>query len=123
MDRIDVDIDPVAKPRMTKKDQWCTRPATSKYWAFKDEINNKCNLLEFKLGTAYRIVFVVPMPKSWSQKKRNLMVSLPHQQRPDLDNLIKAVNDCLCEEDSHIHWIEARKLWGTHGKIIIENKL
>ena len=121
MDRIDVDIDPLPKPRMVRSDSWKKRPIVLRYWMYKDEMKLKCR--RFKLGAAFKVVFVIPMPKSWSQKKRNLMEALPHQQRPDIDNLTKGLMDILCEEDSHIHWIEARKVWGTHGKIIIENKL
>jgi len=60
------------------------------------------------------------MPKSWSKKKKEEMYCQPHKQRPDLDNLIKALQDCLCEEDSHIHtYLDVSKVWGKDGAIII----
>jgi Holliday junction resolvase RusA-like endonuclease len=60
------------------------------------------------------------MPKSWSKKKRNELNGKPHTQRPDLDNLIKAFKDALCEDDSHVHtYYNMRKIWGEDGKIII----
>jgi Holliday junction resolvase RusA-like endonuclease len=39
--------------------------------------------------------FDIPMPKSWSKKKRALMAGTPHTSKPDLDNLLKTVKDAL----------------------------
>lgn len=36
MKEIILDIEPVAKPRMTKKDKWAKRPCVMKYRAYKD---------------------------------------------------------------------------------------
>lgn len=44
-----------------------------------------------------------------------------HQETPDLDNLLKAVNDALLEQDKIIYLIEASKWWADEGKIIIQN--
>lgn len=43
------------------------------------------------------LVFHMPIPKSWSQKKRGQAIcdDLKHTSKPDLDNLIKAVKDGL----------------------------
>ena len=40
-----------------------------------------------------------------------------HQQRPDIDNLLKGLMDALLEEDSHIHTVYARKIWSEQGAI------
>jgi len=63
------------------------------------------------------------MPQSWSKKKRAEMRGKPHQQRPDLDNLIKAFKDALCEDDSHVHtYFEMKKIWGDVGQILVNEK-
>jgi Holliday junction resolvase RusA-like endonuclease len=128
MNQIELDITPVAKPRMTRRDQWKNppkgykgiwpRPVVSSYRAFKTEIALKKN--GFYLPDSYRIVFFMPMPKSWSEKKRNLFEGQPHKQVPDLDNLIKAVNDAFKVDDSEIYQIEAVKVWWTEGKMTIK---
>ena len=57
------------------------------------------------------------MPKSWSKKKKMQMLYCDHQQRPDIDNLLKGLMDALLEEDSHIHTVYARKIWSDEGAI------
>lgn len=64
-----------------------------------------------------KVVFWVPMPKSWSKRKRQMLVGRPHKQRPDLDNMEKALFDALFGEDSHIWSVWGEKRWGTHGAI------
>ena len=44
----------------------------------------------------------------------------PHTLKPDLDNLIKAFQDSLLDNDSFIHtYKNISKIWGYDGKIII----
>lgn len=47
------------------------------------------------------------------------MDGLPHQQRPDLDNLVKAVLDAFFEEDKQIYEIRGAKFWKVKGSILI----
>lgn len=67
------------------------------------------------------LVFQVPMPKSWSNKKKEAMLGKPHIQRPDLDNFIKlwsdACNEILYNDDSQIYQIVATKVWAEKGGI------
>lgn len=56
-------------------------------------------------------MFYIKMPKSWSKKKCDAMFLQPHQQRPDIDNLCKAVMDALCDDDSYIYELNAKKVW------------
>jgi len=60
------------------------------------------------------------MPKSWSKKKKLEMVGRPHKQKPDLDNLLKALLDAVFDEDCEIWDIQATKYWNTRGMIIIK---
>lgn len=50
------------------------------------------------------LVFHMPIPKSWSQKKRSQAISgeIVPTSKPDLDNLIKAVKDGL----NGIVWVD-----------------
>jgi Holliday junction resolvase RusA-like endonuclease len=110
------DITPVPKCRMTQRDKWAKRPAVLRYRAFCDEVRVKGVSMP---ESGSHIVFVLPMPKSWSKKKREMMDGQPHQQRPDKDNLEKALLDALFEDDSHIWDSRVSKIWGEEGRIEI----
>lgn len=87
------------------------------YRAFADELRSQVRgTLEPKL----KVTFFVPMPQSWSKKKKGEMLGKPHQVRPDVDNFLKALLDALCEEDSYVYDVHAIKLWAETGAIEIE---
>nr|WP_255711949.1 RusA family crossover junction endodeoxyribonuclease [Xenorhabdus sp. PB30.3] len=101
---------------MTQADRWRKRKPVLNYYAFKDEIRlNNITLPE----SHYHITFVIPMPPSWSKKKRTAMNGKPHQQKPDKDNLEKALLDAVFDDDSRVWDGRVTKLWGEKGQIII----
>ena len=99
---------------MVHSDRWKKRPAVLRYFAFKDELKT---LVKGSLEPTFEVTFYLPMPKSWNQVKRKAMNGLPHQQRPDVDNLCKAFMDALCEEDSHVYRVTMSKYWAQTGSI------
>ena len=102
---------------MTQRDKWKKRPSVLRYRAFCDEVRARGVVIpEYP---AFR--FVLPMPKSWSQKKQAEMDGTPHKQRPDLDNLVKALFDAVYAEDAHMHCFYAEKRWGRSGQIWIDD--
>lgn len=110
------DIDPCAKPRMTRRDRWKKRPCVERYYRFKDEVR----LLGIHVPVSgYHVLFVLKMPSSWPKKKKDKMRHQPHQQTPDKDNLEKALLDCIFAQDCHVWDGRASKIWGDTGKIII----
>lgn len=112
-----LDITPVPKPRMTQSDKWRQRGCVVRYWEFKDRLRELWG--EDDLPEAIGLVFIMPMPTSWSEKKKKLMDGKPHQAKPDTDNLQKSVWDCLAESDSYIWDARATKFWGRAGSIYI----
>jgi len=112
---------PVAKPRMVRSDKYKKRPVVMNYWAFKDRIIAQAKRQGFEVSNAYKVTFVMPFPDSLSEKKKVEYEGKPHRIRPDLDNMLKALNDCLLAEDSAVHYVTAKKIWGREGKIIVEN--
>ena len=108
-------ITPVPKPRQTRSDRWKKRPAVIRYRAFADE----CRLRIKQPLDGATVVFYLPMPKSWSKKKKAALVGQPHRQKPDLDNLMKALGDALYGDDSTIAAICLSKVWAVEGGIEI----
>lgn len=80
-------INPLSKPRMTKSDSWKNRPVVMNYWAYKDLVK----LHKVEIPAACHIVFYIAMPNSWSEKKKLAMNDRPHQQTPDIDNILKGL--------------------------------
>jgi len=67
--------------------------------------------------------FIMPIPSSISQKKKEAMDDTPHVKKPDLDNLVKFVKDCangvLWDDDSQVCNLTAAKRYGQLPRTII----
>lgn len=110
------EITPMGAPRMTRADKWRRRDCVERYFAFKDLV--KAHQVTLFNGDA--ITFVLPMPASWSKKKRLEMDGQLHKQKPDLDNMLKALMDALFGDDCHIADLgRLKKVWGQAGAISI----
>jgi len=110
------DIDPVPKPRQTRSARWKKTASDKRYYAFKDEIK--------KIGVSVpdsgaHVLFVLKMPLSWTRKKKKEMLHKPHKQRPDVDNMHKALLDSIFKDDAHVWDCRISKIWGHEGKIIL----
>lgn len=114
-----IEIEPMGYVRRTRADSWKKRPVVLNYYAYMDELRLK--LRNFELSSRYRIVFGIPFPKSYNEKKRTKLDDTPHMLRPDLDNLIKAFQDAMLKEDGMVYEIHAKKLWSRKGYICVEN--
>ena len=112
-------ITPVPAPRMTRSDKWADRPCVTKYFAFRNEFRYYCNILKYEMQDTLKVDFIIPMPESWSEKKKLEMDGKPHKQRPDVDNLSKSLMDSFNKDDGFVYDIHARKFWGRVGQILI----
>ena len=124
------DITPMGAVRMSQSDRWKTNPnhadpnkrqrvEVSRYFHFKDLVRSQAKAMNFVQGCTLEIVFCVPMPTSWSKKKREAMNKLPVKTRPDIDNYVKAFLDAMLIEDGHIWSIKAEKRYAFFGSIIV----
>jgi Holliday junction resolvase RusA-like endonuclease len=112
----------IGKPRMTKRDRWAKRKCVVNYFAWA---NNMRLLAPMdKLPVFPKIIDIIawmPMPKSWSRKKRELKDAMLHDEKPDWDNIGKAVCDVLFGEDKFIGCGSVRKYWHNgEGKVFIK---
>jgi len=124
------DVIPMGGVRMSSSDRWKTnpnhpdpakrqRPIVTKYWAAKDLMKVQAAKMGFVLGNFLDAVFFVPMPESWSEKKKNKMNGMPCKKRPDWDNYSKAVCDFLRDEDGDIWLGKVEKRYAWKGSILI----
>jgi Holliday junction resolvase RusA-like endonuclease len=98
-------------PRMTQASKW----KHQRYFKYKNDIRTL--LPHYELGMRLDIIFYLPMPKSWSKKKRTEMNGTYHDQKPDIDNLAKAFMDAFGSEDKHVAILHAEKYWAEKGYI------
>lgn len=114
---IRIPVTPLGKPRMTQRDKWQVRPTVMAYRAYCDEL--RLRLPRYELPEELKIVFHLPMPKSWSARHRAQSYGQRHDQKPDIDNLVKGFMDAFKAEDKHVAILHAEKYWAVEGGIII----
>ena len=87
-----------------------------RYFDFRAEVER----LKIKVDNGDSIKFILPMPESWSKKKKDRMDGTGHKQTPDLDNLLKALLDAIMTQDKGIYCLnKLEKVWGRAGRIMI----
>jgi Holliday junction resolvase RusA-like endonuclease len=114
-----LDIIPMGAVRMNKSDAWRKRPVVLEYFAYKDNLRLQAKQLKYELGKTFNAVYFLPMPDSWSEKKKEKMNGSAHESRPDTDNITKGIKDALRDNDSDIWWEKAEKRWAYKGSILI----
>ena len=93
-----------------------------KYNQYKINLCALCRSANFKLPSQGLCVrFFIPMPRTWKKWQREIMNGKLHRNKPDIDNLLKAVFDSLMAEDKFIgHLGEVAKIWTDNEKGWIE---
>ena len=125
-----LNVTPMGAVRMTQSDRWKTNPnhidprkrqrsAVQRYFAFKTQLLAEAKKVGFELGECLDMVYLIPMPKSWSNKKKEKMNGLPCKSKPDTDNITKAIKDTLKAEDGDVWYEKAEKRWAFNGSIIV----
>ncbi len=111
------DIIPIGKPRITARGKY--GPVARKYYEFAEKLRS-LNMEIPQSGT--EIQFFIPMPISWSKKKKRELRYQPHRQTPDIDNLLKAVLDAVYKDDKVVWSIKVEKFWANNGFILVIKK-
>lgn len=116
---------PIGKPRQTRADKWKQRPAVLRYRAWADiarlaAVDAGANLSL----TPYQVSWTafLPIPESWPKKKKAAYAGSLHRQKPDRDNIDKAILDALFTNDAGVAAGTLVKRWDDgHGpRIVIE---
>lgn len=114
-------VDPVPKPRLTQRDRWKKRPVFIRWIDYKDALKDEARRVHFPADSRpIHLRVFVPMPRSWSKKRRAAQLLKPHNSRPDWDNYGKAFCDALWQEDKEIWDVRTTKYWAEEGLITVE---
>lgn len=124
------DVVPMGAVRMTGRGKW-VKDNAQRYLAYKDQIawltKNQMKNKELITGPiAVNVLFLMPIPKSWSKKKKAEAEGQYHTKRPDTDNLIKglfdSLNNLVWKDDNQVCKISAKKIYSSKPGIEIEIK-
>lgn len=124
-DQIVIDVKPIGCVRMTQRGKWVNTYAI-RYLNYKRYIKNK--LLEqckepFEGAVRVDVTFIMPVPDSWSEKKKREHIGLPVTVKSDIDNLVKGLldsaNGIIWKDDRYVTDLAARKRYGYDGQILI----
>jgi Holliday junction resolvase RusA-like endonuclease len=113
---------PVGKPRQTQRDKWMKRDCVVRYRAWADA----ARLAAPKDLPAEPIWVTVwawlPIPKSLTKTRQRGLKGQNHRQKPDADNILKAVCDALFVKDEVIACKHIEKFWddGYGPRVIVE---
>lgn len=108
---------PCPRPKITMRNGYATAYYPSKYKNFKRDVTQyiRQNFTYSTYNTPIKITytFVLPRPK-YLQRKKDTSNRIEHAKKPDLDNLVKAINDVLegsgvVSNDSIIYSMDAIK--------------
>lgn len=94
--------------------------------AFKDEV--RLRKVQIPDENA-QIIYLLPMPISWTSRRRDEMRGYPHRgkkdkaRKNDVDNLEKGLLDAVFGDDSGVWDLRNTKIWwDTGGIFVLENE-
>jgi len=109
---------PIAKPRMTRRDQWEKRDCVLRYRDYCDRIRAAWAAEHGDPPVdpdGIMVVAFLPVTASWPKWQKEEALDCGHKLKPDGDNILKSVCDALMKEDSclWVKWIV--KFWCAEG--------
>jgi Holliday junction resolvase RusA-like endonuclease len=122
-----IKIEPMGAVRMTRRGKFVNKYAMN-YLNYKKAIGlivssqHKGDLITGAVGVSVK--FIMPLPQSWTKKKRLEMEGKPHTSKPDIDNLLKgcfdSINGIVFKDDNQVSWVKTSKVYGIEAGIEME---
>jgi len=119
-------VSPMGAVRMTRRGKF-TNESAQRYLRYKDDIGYQIKgIVEVPATKAVGVnaIFYMPIPESWSQKKKKAAVGQYVTKKPDVDNLVKglfdAANGILWADDNLVAKCSAVKIYSDDPRIEIE---
>lgn len=116
-----VEIEPMGAVRMTGRGKW-VKPNAQRYLTYKKAIQSAISeqvIVNHREPTknpvAVYITFFMPIPNSWSKRKKKLAPSVRHTKKPDIDNMVKglfdSLNGIIWKDDNQVVICQAEKVY------------
>ena len=111
---IPFEVTSASRPRVTRYGTFYSK----NYEAFRKVVGewlDKQKIIKLNGAIEAKIIFLMPIPKSWSKKKKEELTDKYCLANKDIDNLQKSVFDVLqgkaFDNDSQIASVIAKKIW------------
>lgn len=121
-----IDIVPMGAVRMTQRGKW-NNPNALRYLNYKQEIAYRLHQSFYTPRTdavSIKVTFYMPIPQSWSKRKRSASDGMPCMVKPDIDNMIKGVfdaaNGVIWKDDNQVVKVESQKIYSFAPGIEIQ---
>ncbi len=79
------------------------------------QIGPVSNIKAIEGNISVSMTFFMPIPKSWSQKRRKEVLGKPHTKKPDIDNFAKmyldALNGVVFRDDAQVAYLLCEKIY------------
>ena len=120
---ITIAIAPMGAVRMTQRGKWSS-PTAIRYMNYKKDVGYQLRAQcqePLEGAVSVDVTFILPMPDSWSRKRKNANAGLPVTVKPDADNILKglmdAANKILWIDDNQVTDVTMKKRYGFQGSI------
>ena len=119
-----IDAVPASRPRVTRYATFYPK----RYTSFREHMEVICDHIKFDTvpaPTSIKVTTLIylPMPKSWSKKKKELFNGQWKMNNSDNDNYEKAIWDSLngkaWTDDCQIVWNETKVKYAYEGEVIV----
>jgi Holliday junction resolvase RusA-like endonuclease len=128
MIKISIPVEPMGAVRMTRRGKFTSLKA-QRYLAYKSHLQWQAKQQGkgkfFSSGPLEVFIwFTMPIPDSYSKKKKAGLIGEYHIKKPDTDNLVKgvfdALNKILWQDDNQVSKVTAIKVYGEIPGIEVE---
>lgn len=103
---------------MTQRDKWKKRPCVEAYHAFRDAIRRDFPGEVPPTEQVIELSWIAYFATNDAE-----LIGRFHREKPDRDNIDKAILDALFEHDEGIPYGMIQKVWGKEDKLIVTIKL
>lgn len=118
-------IEPMGAVRMTRNGKFMRASTSSHYKSTQKYLNYK-NAIGLMVKSKFKgelldgplhvdILFKMPIPDSWSKKRKQEAIGRLHVKKPDIDNMVKglfdAVNGLIWVDDNRVAAVSAGKVY------------
>ncbi|NRD80308.1 RusA family crossover junction endodeoxyribonuclease [Bacillus sp. BRMEA1] len=126
MIKLFIPIEPMGAVRTTQKQKFMDKRAM-RYRTYKQHI---ALLVKQHIKSPTNspiladITFYMPMPSSWSGKKKERMNGAIHRSKPDIDNMVKGLfdsfNKIVWKDDNQVCEVHSKKVYSFNPGIGVE---